>query len=418
MRACGGSNWVATPILCKSSLCGAAPSDMPKQWTCRACGKRNLWGKSQCYHCGYNFEAHSEEWVKQYQPSSPSDPRRSATTAELRGKYIAWWKDYQEREWQQPPSAGGAWRWNRKADRDALAASSLINATPAQSEAGDLNPEQLRAASRHFAKTAKEMSFCPEAQEALQKKSGDLKALAFGKLDIKEQIKVLEQQLNSKVQESQRLETLISSSKDKLKIVQVDGCDLEVKLKSLKEVRDRAPPTPPPAPGSTLDSLSKVGSLSGFLGPEMEGPFHQIIALLTNMVQQAEGASGQAAAPIPVPPSPPAAVVDPYERSAPPIPPCFNTPPRTSVASAARNSANAFRGRQRPRSPEAEADADGFIPTCGRSRSVPGRRLRKKTNVEEESVAEDVSMQADMDQVLIEGSRYFSSRSERAGLDL
>jgi len=88
----------------------------------------------------------------------------------------------------------------------------------------------------------------------------------------------------------------------------------------------------------------------------------------------------------------------------------MEAPPVPAAVAAARRGRRPARGSEEP----ADEEEEGFIPVACRSRSAPGghRRLRSKTTPAELASGDSVA-----EEELEEGSRYFSQRAERAGLE-
>ena len=414
----------------------------PTQWRCRFCNVRNPAGAGLCGCCGQAYIPNLRQLLYQgsaqptFTPLFHSGAWKGGKPGGKGGKSGAFQvgKGGQAagkgQVFGQPAAAsmhaaGGqgnsAWRMGRgqkKAERDAALAASLLSGEVSESDGDGPSPAVLLGAARHHHRLSQEVSFCPEAKAALDARSKHLFQQALFAKPLPEQVASLERDYQAKAAESAKLQGQLETLQSRMMMVDQEGLAIEKQLAEARARLGAAGPCPSVAPQEPAISsaIGQVEQIASFLAPEAVDPFMQCLQLLKNFV------AAEAAAPST------AATSDPYAQVASGGPPT-RAGPSVSVASPVGSACGAtpgpvtqvLRGRARPRADSSErgaanVDVGGdFIPV--RSRSTPGARVRGKTSPqvlqELSSASMNAAHQAFMDQ---EGARYFSHRAERAGL--
>jgi hypothetical protein len=302
----------------------------------------------------------------------------------------------------------------------------------------------LLGAARHHHRQAQQLSFCPEAQSALQEKSKQLFQQALNARPLAEQVTILEKEYMAKVEQSKALMLQIEALNGELAEVDTQGADLEQKLGNARSRLAAVVPAPVPAqPMPThLVALGQVEEMAPMLSPEAAAPFAACLGLLRQFLVAQQGHVPQvpvaqglpcqytpqmAAQPAAAPPmqmsfasvaqaaAPPAQVA--------PAPAPVHSAPASSLGGPSNVVVSARKARTRERETwddmHSESELGDFVPI--RSRSAPGVRIRAKTTQAEVLVKGDTQRMATAqarEEFLDSGARYFSQKTERAGLDV
>ena len=417
---------------------------MVKQWRCRYCNHRNVANEGNCGECGRPFIPNLQQLLMGG-GSSPSAPAQVSYPNSHQ-----WWYGNSRsppvrRGWySQPPQylppapplvERSSWRKSRvaktKAQKDAEYAASFD--ANAMSEDGQSGTHVLLGAARHHQRQAQLLAFCPEAQSALQEKSKALFQQAMNARPLAEQVAILEKELHAKVVQSKSLTDQLDTLQKELDIVDSQGLELEQKLKSAKvrlAAQSQSPPVvQEPTIPPHLVAIGQVEEMSSMLSPEAAAPFSACLGLLRQFLEAQQvplvppGLSVRAANVSPsarmggvgqnvVQPCPPTPVMDLSGLAS----PSRELGPSLAVVSARR-----ARARERQTSigsNQDESEDVEFVPV--RSRSAPGVRLKSKMDSDSANQLEGAKRMATTqarEEFLASGSRYFSRRAERAGLD-
>jgi hypothetical protein len=256
----------------------------------------------------------------------------------------------------------------------------------------------LMGASRHLARTGKELRFYPEAQALVASKAAEMKERAEAARPLAEQVTSLEVSVSAKIEEAEQLKLALSETQAKLDSVFVEGRALEARLADAKA---RLAATPPQSAqngeAAAAAAVRMVAGLSGLIPAEHVESFQRAMEQLSTVL------AGPHYGPVVDAPAPGPGVA----ASAPGPGESASAPgPDMGTSGAAGPSlfqlglpSRMGRSRAGRSPPPAAQDADGFIPVPCRSRSLGGRRISGKTRSDSpRSLAAPV----------LSGHRYFS----------
>jgi hypothetical protein len=303
-------------------------------------------------------------------------------------------------------------RAQKKQERDAAAANALLAADWEEAASDAPSVSELMGASRHLARTGKELRFYPEAQALVASKAAEMKERAEAARPLAEQVAALEASVSAKVAEAEQLKLALSKTQAKLDSVFQEGRVLETRLADAK-ARLAATPAPCAQNGQVeaASAIRMVAGLSGLLPPECAEAFQTAMGHLSVILTGPQHVSGAAAPGVDAPgrdlgvaapatgpgvavqaTGPGVAVQTPGPNSVTPGP---GAPSLFQLGLPSRTG----RGRAGRSPPPVAQDTEGFIPVPGRSRSLGGRRISGKTRSDSPG-----SLAAP----ILSGHRYFS----------
>jgi hypothetical protein len=292
-------------------------------------------------------------------------------------------------------------RAQKKQEKDAAAANALLAADWEEAASDAPSVSELMGASRHLARTGKELRFYPEAQALVASKAAEMKERAEAARPLAEQVTSLEVSVSAKVAEAEQLKLALSRTQAKLDSVFLEGRVLETRLADAKA---RLAATPPPSTqnvqngqAEAVAAVRTVAGLSGLMPAECAESFQRAMEQLSAILAGSH--------------CPGMATADPYgplAQSEAPGPVVAPPAPGPNIGTLGAGGASLFqlglpsrtgRGRAGRSPPPTVQDADGFIPVPGRSRSLGGRRITGKTRSDSpRSLAAPI----------LSGHRYFS----------
>ena len=215
---------------------------------------------------------------------------------------------------------------------------------------------------------------------------------------IAEQVSSLETQLSAKVAEAERLKNMLAQTQAKLDVVFVDGWELETRLADAKA--RLVAPKPPTAPqrDPAADTHAAVQAVAGLSNLLMKPPQYAdgVQTAMAHLEQLLAGTGG----------SPVRSTLGTGAGEEPAMDGGVEAsivytmaPPPSLFQQSLPSRVGRGRSGRSPATAASAADSDGFIPVPGRSRSLGGRRLTKKSRSDSPlSVSNQVHA----------GARYFS----------